>query len=103
MPNTRGIAAHEPESDCGDDETAEDAPPSEKYFAVLAFDGDEIGKWISGQKTPNFSSQLADYTDSYGVQRYGTKPYFEGPKFPGFLDQQRPLSPSYHLQFSEAL
>ena len=25
MPNTRGIAAHQPEEDCGDDETAEDA------------------------------------------------------------------------------
>ncbi len=103
MPNTRGVAGHEPELDCGDDETAEDAPPSEKYFAVLAFDGDEIGKWISGEKTPKFASQLADYTDGSGVQRYGSKPYFERKEFEDFLAQQRPLSPSYHLQFSEAL
>jgi hypothetical protein len=49
MPNTRSIAAHQPEEDCGDDETAEDAAPSEKAlsnFALLcarpiveAFDG----------------------------------------------------------------
>ncbi len=103
MPNTRGIAAHEPESDCGDDESAEDAAPSEKYFAVLALDGDEIGRWISGGRTPRLASLLADYRDATGAQRYGAKAYFEHARFEGFLDSQRPLSPSYHLQFSEAL
>jgi len=34
MPKTRGVAAHEPQMDCGDDETAADAAPSEKSFAV---------------------------------------------------------------------
>jgi CRISPR-associated protein Cmr2 len=103
MPNTRGIAAHAPFEDCGDDESAEDAPPSEKYFAVLAFDGDEIGKWVSGEKAPTFASQLADYHDGSGTQRYGSKTYYEQPQFKGFLEARRPLSPSYHLQFSEAL
>lgn len=103
MPNTRGIAAHQPEVDCGNDETDEDAAPAEKYFAVLAFDGDEIGKWVSGEKTPQFSSQLADYRDSSGVQRFGAQFYFEQPQFGAFLQANRPLSPSYHLQFSEAL
>ena len=103
MPNTRGIAGHEPEQDCGEDETADDAPPSEKYFAVLAFDGDEIGKWVSGEKTPPFGSQLADYKDGSGNSGFGAKVYFERPEFKGILEAQRPLSPSYHLQFSEAL
>jgi CRISPR-associated protein Cmr2 len=103
MPNTRGIAGHQPEKDCGEDETAEDAAPSEKYFAVLAFDGDEIGKRVSGEKTPFFSSQLADYHDGSNVQRFGAKPYFDKPEFKDFLKARRPLSPSYHLQFSEAL
>ena len=103
MPNTRGIAAHQAEQDCGDDETAEDAAYSEKYFAVIAFDGDEIGKWVSGEKTPPFSSQLADYRDGTNVQRFGAKPYFERAEFRDLLKAQRPLSPSYHLQFSEAL
>jgi CRISPR-associated protein Cas10/Cmr2 subtype III-B len=103
MPNTRGVAAHNPEQDCDADETAEDAAPSEKYFAVLAFDGDEIGKWISGEKTPVFATQLADYKDGLGNTGFGSKSYFSRPEFGGFLNQQRPLSPSYHLQFSEAL
>lgn len=103
MPNTRGVAAHEPERDCGDDETAADAPPSEKYFAVLALDGDEIGKWISGEKTPPFSRLLADYTDGSGNPGFGSKSYFSRSEFAGFVETRRPVSPSYHLQFSEAL
>ncbi|MHB1310151.1 MAG: type III-B CRISPR-associated protein Cas10/Cmr2, partial [Limisphaerales bacterium] len=103
MPNTRGIAAHQPEEDCGEDETTDNVPGSENYFAVLAFDGDEIGKWISGEKTPPFSSQLADYFDGSNSQRFGAKTYFDKPELRGFLEAQRPLSPSYHLQFSEAL
>ncbi|MDO8945354.1 MAG: type III-B CRISPR-associated protein Cas10/Cmr2, partial [Desulfobacterales bacterium] len=114
MPNTRGIAGHQPEKDCGDDETAEDAATSEKYFAVLAFDGDEIGKWISGEKLPPFSTQLADYHDHGKEVRHGALEYFERDsnpdgkeslkdRFANFLKSPRPLSPSYHLQFSEAL
>jgi CRISPR-associated protein Cas10/Cmr2 subtype III-B len=108
-PNTRGIAAHDPfatdpqfndEDEAGDIEAI---PPSEKYFAVLAFDGDEIGKWISGEKTPKFSTQLADYQDGSGNPGFGSKPYFTRSEFGKFLEAQRPLSPSYHLQFSEAL
>lgn len=114
MPNTRGVAGHEPEVDCGEDETADDAPPSEKYFAVLAFDGDEIGKWISGEKTPPFATQLADYTDHEGNVSQGSLEYFQRDsdpdgkgrlkeRFADFVKSKRPLSPSYHLQFSEAL
>lgn len=105
MPNTRSLAAHDPfgRDDDSDNEKAEESDSSEKHFAVLAFDGDEIGKWVSGEKTPPFASQLADYTDGSNIQRSGAKTYFEKPEFKGFLESQRPLSPSYHLQFSEAL
>jgi hypothetical protein len=113
MPNTYGIAAHTPFKDCGDDNTADDVKMEEKYFAVLSLDGDEIGKWISGEKTPKFIYQLADYTDGSG-NRSGALEYFtryENPdgkgglrtRFESFLNTQRPLSPSYHLQFSGAL
>ena len=103
MPNTRGIAAHDPFKDCGDDEIAENTSSLDKYFAVIAFDGDEIGKWVSGEKTPEFKDQLADYKDPEQV-RQGTVKYFEQEKcLKEFLATQRPLSPSYHLQFSEAL
>lgn len=105
MPDTRGIARHDPFGldDAPENESAMEEDSSEKYFAVLAFDGDEIGKWVSGEKTPAFKTQLADYTDGSNVQRYGSKLYFEKSEFASFLDAQRPLSPSYHLQFSEAL
>ncbi len=104
MPNTRGVAVHHPNEDCGDDETSDDASPAEKYFAVLALDGDEIGKWVSGEKTPSFETQLADYQDGSGNAGFGSKPYFERHEaLRVFLREQRPLSPSYHIQFSEAL
>lgn len=100
MPNLHSLAAGSP---FGDDD-AQEPSAGEKYFAVLAFDGDEIGKWISGEKTPLFRSQLADYSDSSNAQRQGMLEYFErDPKFEKFLKTERPLSPSYHLQFSEAL
>ncbi len=105
MPNTRSLAAHDPfgRDDDPDNEKAEETDSAEKYFAVLALDGDEIGKWVSGEKAPPFTSQLACYSDSSNAQRFGAKPYFERPEFKDFLKAQRPLSPSYHLQFSEAL
>ncbi len=105
MPDTRSIARHDPfgRDDDPDNLAEMDRDSSEKYFAVLAFDGDEIGKWISGEKTPPFSSQLADYTDGSGNPGFGSKSYFQKPVYSDFLAQSRPLSPSYHLQFSEAL
>ena len=101
MPSTRGIAAHQPYAD--DEELDPDKAEDDRYFAVLALDGDEIGKWVSGEKMPLFSSQLADYRDGRGEQRFGSRVYFERPEFAEFRGTQRLLSPSYHLQFSEAL
>lgn len=99
MPNTRSLAAHEPYADDADDDSPAD--PGERYFAVIAFDGDDMGKWISGEKTPPFSDQLANYEGG------GSLEYFKHPdhaaKFSEFLATPRPLSPSYHLQFSECL
>lgn len=99
MPNTRSLAAHDPNANDADDDVA--AEPGESYFAVLAFDGDDMGKWVSGEKTPPFATQLANYPGG------GSLPYFEHPdraaKFAKFLQTPRPLSPAYHLQFSECL
>lgn len=101
MPDTRLIAegAYMKEEG-GEDSTAEKQEGS--YLAVIAFDGDEIGKWVSGAKSPPFRSQLADYEDAGGIQRYGAVPYFER-EAKELLEQPRPVSPAYHLQFSEAL
>jgi CRISPR-associated protein Cas10/Cmr2 subtype III-B len=95
MGNTRSIAAHEPDEDTSDEESA---GLNEKYFAVLAFDGDEIGKWISGEKCPTFGDQFANYGDGKG-----SRPYFEKLGAETLLKTRRLVSPSYHLQFSDAL
>lgn len=101
MPNTHKIAAHQPFAS-GDDED-EDKLAGEKYYAVLALDGDEIGKWVSGDKTPMLGAQFSDYSDASGAQKQGARSYFENHGGAGLLEIHRPLSPSYHLQFSEAL
>lgn len=101
MPNTHGIAAGRPNDD--DERDTDDITDDEKYFAVLAFDGDEIGKWVSGEKTPGFEKVLADYTDATGGIPQGSAPYFRRPEFADFLNRRRPLAPGFHLQFSETL
>ena len=68
-------------------ETGLAGPPG--YVAILALDGDEMGKWVSGEKTPEVVRQFS----------MDASKHFEG-KLKGV---RRPLSPSYHLQFSEAL
>ncbi|GAB4108392.1 MAG: hypothetical protein Kow001_05370 [Acidobacteriota bacterium] len=66
-------------------------PPS--YYAVLAFDGDRMGRWVSGAMGPKLADQLSSEA----------RKYF-GKVDAALLEQvHRPLSPSYHLQFSEAL
>ncbi len=87
MPNTRSIAAHEPWSD---DEGSKERE-GEKYFAVLALDGDSMGTWISGSKTPEMKKVLSPEC-AKAYEDAGAN-----------LGNRRPLSPSWHLQFSEAL
>ncbi|MCX6865136.1 MAG: type III-B CRISPR-associated protein Cas10/Cmr2 [Verrucomicrobia bacterium] len=101
MPNTHKIAAHQP-FESGDDED-EEKLSGEKYFAVLALDGDEIGKWVSGEKTPPFGAQFSCYADANGVQQQGARKYFADHGGATLLATRRALSPSYHLQFSQAL
>jgi CRISPR-associated protein Cmr2 len=91
MPNTRSVAAHKPWDNNADDEDG--AEDDTKYFAILALDGDEMGKWISGVKCPELAGQLSDEAAAY----------FRNHANAEFLGVRRPLSPSFHLQFSELL
>lgn len=114
MPNTHGLAKHEPFSNDDDEIAAVERQEGERYFAVLALDGDQIGKWVAGDKCPLFRSQLAAYTDGSGNPA-GALEYFEREsdpdnqettlkqRFAKLLGTRRPISPSYHLQFSQAL
>jgi CRISPR-associated protein Cmr2 len=52
FPSTLHIASHDPAKNEDDllDQLPEEAADSQKYFAVLTMDGDEMGKWMSGDK-----------------------------------------------------
>ena len=65
-----------------------------KYVAVLAMDGDEMGKWVSGEKTPTFIDQISNKAKKYlvGLQQHEK-----------IESMHRLLTPSYHQQLSEAL
>lgn len=67
------------------------------YYAVLALDGDEMGKWLSGEKTPAIEQVITDKAAAYFRQ------HVQGVDIKQWQKSPRPLSPSYHLQFSEAL
>jgi hypothetical protein len=59
FPSTLHIASHDPaknEDDPREPQTDE-APDDLKYFAVLTMDGDEMGKWMSGEKFPKPASK----------------------------------------------
>ncbi|QSR89207.1 type III-B CRISPR-associated protein Cas10/Cmr2 [Methylacidiphilum caldifontis] len=59
------------------------------YIAILAMDGDSMGEWLSGQKTPEIGESLAK-----SIKLYFTE---------DILKIRRPLFPSFHLELSQAL
>ena len=106
FPDTRDIADGQPFPDPDNPKgPRDDAPDGDNpYFAVLAFDGDDMGKWISGghKDMPTLCDMLADY-DEKGARK-GAGIYFESvPDLKPLLAARRPLNPSFHLQFSEML
>ena len=66
-----------------------------RYVAILAMDGDSMGEWVSGAKSPKWETQLAPKAVEYFTQQGGL--------LAKLLEAQRHVSPSYHLQLSEAL
>lgn len=91
MPNTYSIAAGHPFAQ-DERDGADKNDSSEKYYAILALDGDEMGKWISGSKSPEMEHCLSPKAVKY---------YQENA--PDFLKAPRAVTPSWHLQFSESL
>lgn len=71
--------------------TANLKPPS-PYYAVIALDGDRIGKFLSGEEAPKVGDLLTAKARDYFSKIASD-----------WLQSPRPLSPSYHLGFSEAL
>jgi len=65
------------------------------YIAVIALDGDHMGKWLSGELAPPLLDQLAPNAREYIYSLF--------PEGKNEKAIRRHLSPSYQLQFSEAL
>jgi CRISPR-associated protein Cmr2 len=64
-----------------------------RYYALLAMDGDNMGRWLSGQKSPRIREVLhAKIIRSHA--RNGNGPV---------MDLRRPVSPGLHAAISEAL
>lgn len=91
MPNTRSIAAGRPFAK-DERDGVDEKDTKNRYFAVLALDGDEMGKWISGAKAPLMSHSMSPKAVDYYASHE-----------PDFLKAPRAVTPSWHLQFSEAL
>mgnify|MGYP000596944663 CR=1 FL=1 len=68
-----------------------------KYYAVLALDGDQIGKWLSGEKSPAIQYVISPQAAAY------FRDHVQGVDVQKWLASPRSTSPSWHLQFSEAL
>lgn len=105
MPNTHELACGEIDQNDESDVTSMSEDDG-KYYAVIAFDGDSIGQWVSGAKSPAFGQQISPYSNR--PDHPSPREYFaaldEGKnQSEKLLSLQRPLSPSYHLQFSETL
>lgn len=71
-----------------------------RYVAVLAMDGDSMGSWVSGAMSPPWKTQLSSWTleDFFANSEIGGQDIRSR-----LLEAPRHVSPSYHLQFSEAL
>jgi hypothetical protein len=73
--------------------------PEEAYYAVLCFDGDEMGQWVSGAKAPALIGQLSREAREYFQEKWQ-------PDKASSLSAEsvrRVLTPSYHAALSEAL
>ena len=69
-------------------------PPA--YYAVIAMDGDHMGRWLAGEKTPALRRLLHPKL----------RAYFEGlgdPRAEEALDARRPVGPALHAAISAAL
>jgi CRISPR-associated protein Cmr2 len=63
------------------------------YYAALMFDGDELGKWLDGRKSPSLDA----------IYHPILREYFEKLPAGGGLKARRPVGPALHAAISEAL
>ncbi len=101
-PNTRGETADTDDAPCPGDVWEQiraarkhpelGSPPA--YYAVLVMDGDHLGEWLSGKRSPRVREvlhpQLLRYFERFEAAAPG-------------LDARRPVTPALHAAISEAL
>ena len=68
------------------------------YYAVIVLDGDNVGRWLSGEHNPSIGDLIPEekrekLAGDLKDQQIGKK----------WFDSRRLVSPSFHLSFSEAL
>ena len=85
-----------------DDEEARTAEAGDNYYyyAVVALDGDHMGRWLSGENAP----PLHEHLSGKGVRQF-FKDCWQPPRGleTAAEDVPRTLTPSYHAALSEAL
>lgn len=67
-------------------------PKGTSYYAVLMMDGDEMGKWLSGEKSPSIADVLHPKAREIFERRYGKE-----------IQHSRPVSPALHATISSGL
>lgn len=65
-----------------------------RYYALLAMDGDDMGKWLSGEKSPQVREILHPEICAW---------YEKQPDRRAGLSARRPVSPSLHASISQSL
>ncbi|HXH09567.1 MAG TPA: type III-B CRISPR-associated protein Cas10/Cmr2 [Alphaproteobacteria bacterium] len=70
-------------------------PRPSNYFAIIMLDGDEMGKWLGGEKAPLFEQALHQEVARDLRARH--------PAWNTVLDSKRMLSPALHAAISTAL
>ena len=77
----------------------EDNEKAQSYYAIIAMDGDNLGRIVSGEMAPPLTGALSKEMEEY------FKKYWRMDAAGGLQAEKvrRPLSPSYHASLSEAL
>src|SRR5690606_34790413 len=70
----------------------------ETYYGLLLFDGDRMGKWLSGELAPTYAQLM------HPVIRQHVQTHFGGqPELSAYLQARRSPSPAFHAALSASL
>ena len=75
------------------------------YYAILCMDGDDLGQWVSGAKTPRILEVLAGSAADEQSPKSYFKKHWQPAKAGGTQADvvRRPLTPGFHAALSEIL